>query len=60
MEDQTLFEGLKAIIETAEGDADKFYAKGNKAAGTRLRKAMQDVKKAAQDVRLDVQSKKTA
>lgn len=35
-------------------DAIKFYEKGNKAAGVRLRKFMQEVKKSAQAVRNEV------
>lgn len=34
---------------------EKFFVKGNKVAGTRVRKFMQELKKAAQDVRNDVQ-----
>ena len=36
------------------------HDKGNSAAGTRVRKAMQDVKAAAQDVRKKVQDDKKA
>jgi hypothetical protein len=50
-----LFHDLKEILNGAEEDADKFYDKGNKAAGTRVRKAMQELKKKAQDVRVDIQ-----
>ena len=39
----------------AEGDFAKFYDKGNKAAGTRVRKTMQDLKNIAQDIRKEVQ-----
>ena len=35
---------------------EKFYVKGNRVAGTRVRKFMQELKKAAQDVRNDVQN----
>jgi len=52
-----LFEQMVALIEAAVADADKFYDKGNKAAGVRLRKAMQEIKKVAQEVRLDVAAK---
>jgi hypothetical protein len=52
------FEELKALIATLEDDVDKFYNKGNSAAGTRLRKAMQDLKNIAQEVRTEVQSMK--
>lgn len=44
------FEALKALIASMETDVQKAVA-GNKAAGTRIRKQMQDVKKIAQDVR---------
>ncbi|HEX8875767.1 MAG TPA: histone H1 [Phycisphaerales bacterium] len=44
------FEKLKKIIAEAEADVLKFDG-GNKAAGTRVRKAMQDVKAAAQEIR---------
>ena len=52
------FEELKALIATIEGDADKFYNKGNSAAGTRIRKGMQDLKNAAQAIRAEVQELK--
>jgi len=49
---------LKAIILGAEDDFSKFYEKENSAAGTRARKAMQDAKTLAQEIRLDIQNKK--
>lgn len=52
------FNKLKDLVLGAESDADKFFNRGNKSAGTRLRKAMQEVKKAAQEVRIDVSEKK--
>ena len=52
------FEEIKALIEAVEEDVDKFYVKGNKAAAVRIRKAMQDVKNLAQEVRLHVQETK--
>ena len=52
------FEDLKALIASVEQDADKFYNKGNSAAGTRLRKGMQDLKNAAQAIRSEVQDLK--
>lgn len=48
---------LKEIVEACYGDIDKF-TKGNKSAGTRVRKAMQDVKKQAQEVRQAVLKKR--
>lgn len=38
-----------------EADFDKFYEKGNQAAGTRVRKGMQEMKNFAQDIRKEVQ-----
>ncbi len=52
------FNDLKNLIASLEGDADKFYAKGNSAAGTRLRKGMQDLKNLAQQIRSEVQDLK--
>ena len=46
-----------AVLEEARIDAEKFFEKGNKAAGTRVRKAMQDVKALAQAVRTEVSEK---
>lgn len=51
---------LKELIASAEADADKFFTKGNSAAGTRLRKIMQDIKVAAQQIRNHVTEQKNA
>jgi hypothetical protein len=48
------FAQLKSIIENAEHDAEKFYKSGNHAAGTRLRKSLQQIKTLAQEVRQEV------
>jgi hypothetical protein len=53
------FEELKNHILDLEKDFEAFYDKGNKAAGTRVRKAMLALKKLAQDIRVDVQNKKS-
>jgi len=53
-----IFDNIKEIIADAEDDVSKFYEKGNKAAAVRIRKAMQDVKKLAQDLRIHVQDTK--
>jgi hypothetical protein len=53
------FKELKALVEAAEADATAFFEKGNKAAGTRLRNAMQQGKVLAQDVRNAVTAKKS-
>lgn len=52
------FEKLKSLVLSAEADAIKFYTKGNRAAGTRLRKAYQQMKTLAHQGRLDVSSNK--
>jgi Histone H1-like protein Hc1 len=52
------FSQLKSLVLDLEGDFEKFYVKGNKAAGTRVRKGMQDLKVLAQDIRKDVQDAK--
>lgn len=40
------------VLNSAQKDADNFFDKGNKAAGVRLRKKMQDVKRLANTIRL--------
>lgn len=52
------FEELKTLIASLEEDMDKFYNKQNGTAGTRLRKAMQDLKNLAQEIRTEVQETK--
>ena len=44
------YEQLKQLVEACADDVAKAEG-GNKAAGTRVRKAMQDIKNAAQNVR---------
>lgn len=51
---------LKSIVDGLEDDFSKFYDKGVLAAGTRIRKGMQDLKVLAQDIRLQVQDEKNA
>ena len=48
-----VYERLVKLIESAREDVEKAQG-GNKAAGTRVRKIMQEVKKAAQDLRVGV------
>lgn len=52
------FQDLKNLIASLEADADKFYTKANSAAGTRLRKGMQELKNLAQVIRAEVQELK--
>ena len=53
-------EELIALLEEARADYDKFYEKGNNAAGTRVRKVIQEVKNADQDLRIDIQNTKNS
>ncbi|MCC5940420.1 MAG: histone H1 [Balneolaceae bacterium] len=46
---------IKNLMAELEEDLVKFYDKGNKAAGTRARKQLQDLKKLSQDIRLEIQ-----
>lgn len=46
------------LLESVQSDYNKFYDDGNASAGTRVRKAMQEVKATAQEVRLHVQTTK--
>ena len=55
-----LYEQLKSLVAGLEDDCTKFYDKGNKAAGTRVRKGCQEVKNLCQEIRVDVSSKKNA
>ena len=51
------FDELQDTINDCQTDVIKFI-EGNNSAGTRVRKAMQVVKKLAQDVRVEVQDQK--
>lgn len=49
---------IRNIVDQATTEMEKFYDKGNKAAGTRARKNLQDLKKLAQEIRLEIQDMK--
>ena len=51
------FDELQDAINDCQSDVTKFV-EGNNSAGTRVRKAMQVVKKLAQDIRVEVQDQK--
>ncbi|MBL7974833.1 MAG: histone H1 [Candidatus Kapabacteria bacterium] len=53
-------EQLQNLVASMAADFDKFYGKGNKAAGTRVRAHMQELRKVAQDIRAEVQTMKSA
>jgi hypothetical protein len=48
------FEELETLIAQAKQENEKFYNRGNSAAGTRLRGLMQDIKSKAQEIRINV------
>jgi formamidopyrimidine-DNA glycosylase len=56
---ESMVQGMIDTLNEALGDAAK-HDRGNSAAGTRVRKAMQSCKNCAQDVRKQVQSDKNS
>jgi hypothetical protein len=54
------FTKMKDLLASVEVDENKFYNSGNSAAGTRVRKGMQDLKNLAQDIRNEVTAKKNS
>lgn len=55
-----IYNQMVELLNEVEGDVQKYYDKGNKAAGTRVRKAMQTLKSLAQDQRVDISEKNKA
>ena len=49
-----IYNQIKELIASVEQDADKFYNGGNSAAGTRVRKALQEIKNLASEGRKEV------
>lgn len=54
------YEDLIQAVQNLHTDFEKFYDKGQAAAGTRLRKGLSELRKLAQDVRKDVQDVKAS
>ncbi len=54
------FDELRDLLSSLEADFDKFYDKNNNAAGTRIRKGMQELKNLAQEIRVEVQGMKNS
>ncbi|MEM7040007.1 MAG: histone H1 [Bacteroidota bacterium] len=54
------YKKLVDLVISLETDFAKFYSKGNKAAGTRVRKGMQEMKQMATAIRKDVQERKNS
>lgn len=49
---------LKDLVASIEADAEKFFTNGNSAAGTRVRKGLQEIKTLSQEIRNEVTAKK--
>ena len=58
--DKNRLDELIDLLENARADHEKFFERGNNAAGTRVRKALQEVKNLAQELRVEVQEAKNA
>ncbi len=56
---KVLFDDLQDEINDCQSEVTKFV-EGNNTAGTRVRKAMQNVKTLAQQVRIEVQDQKNS
>jgi hypothetical protein len=54
------FAKVKELVTSIEADADKFYNKANGAAGTRIRKGMQDLKVLATEIRKEITERKNS
>ncbi len=52
------YEKIKQLVAVIEEDVLKFSEKGNAAAGTRVRKGLQDIKRACQEMRDAIQEVK--
>lgn len=57
---QNKFAEFTKIVEAMEGDFEKFYDKEVGAAGTRVRKHLQELAKLCKEVRTDVTTVKNA
>ena len=55
-----LLEQLITLLEETREDYEKFFERDNNAAGTRVRKVMQEVKTLAQELRVEVQETKNS
>lgn len=54
------FANLQEILDGMKADIEKFYSKEQNAAGTRLRKSLNDLKKAASEIRKEIQEIRTS
>ncbi len=54
------FSKVRDLVMSLEDDFEKFYDKKNQAAGTRVRKGMQELKNMATEIRKSVQDMKNS
>ncbi|MCS7000993.1 MAG: histone H1 [Bacteroidota bacterium] len=54
------YQELISHIEAMKEDFEKFYTKGKNAAGTRLRKQLQQLRRLAQEIRTEIQAIRVA
>ncbi|MFN0290128.1 histone H1 [Pedobacter helvus] len=54
------FQQVKDLVASIEADVTKFYNQNNGAAGTRVRKSMQDLKVLAGEIRKEITEKKNS
>ena len=52
-----LIEKITELVDSIKVDANKFYTNGNKSAGIRARKVVQELKHHLQDLRKDILTK---
>lgn len=52
------FNHLNEILDNMKTDIEKFYEKSQNAAGTRLRKSLNDLRKKAAEIRKDIQEER--
>jgi archaellum component FlaC len=56
--EQTNLDKMKTLFSEFENDFTKFSEKGNKAAGTRARKSLQEIRNLAKDIRTEISNVK--
>lgn len=54
------FQQVKDLVASIEADVAKFYNQNNGAAGTRVRKGMQDLKVLAGEIRKEITERKNS
>ena len=54
------FQQVKDLVASIEADVAKFYNQNNGAAGTRVRKGMQDLKVLSGEIRKEITEKKNS